>query len=291
MKAMAHIIAIANRKGGVGKTTTTISLGAALAERGARVLLVDLDSQQNLCASLGARPPKPGLADVLFTKAFLDVGELGEILVDAGGMAIAGGYGLSNLESQLRGYGIGWQHVLKTALTSESELFDFVLLDCNPSLDCLTTIALAAADEILVPVQTEFLAANQLSGIMAAVDDIRATFNPKLEVAGFLPTLFDVRTRHAVEVLMKISTEADRYGARLFHPIPRTIRMAEAAARGEPICKYAPKSTAALAYQAVAAELDRSHELDEMLSITASQNHLSAEMAKRWQGELLLHRG
>lgn len=254
---MARIIAIANRKGGVGKTTTAVSLGAALAERGKRVLLVDLDSQQSLCDSLRVRVPKPGLADVLFSQLLLGVGYLEEVFADVGNIAVVGGYDLDRTDAQLSSYGSGWEHALDLALGTASSRFDFVLLDCSPSLGCLTVNALTAADQLLVPVQTEFLAVSQLASILSAAERVRATTNPKLEVTGFLPTLFDVRTRHSVEVLMKISSEADRYRVRLFRPIPRTVRIAEAAARGKPVTQYAPRSDAAMAYAALAAEIER----------------------------------
>lgn len=254
---MARIIAIANRKGGVGKTTTAVSLGAALAGRGRRVLVVDLDSQQNLCVSLRVRAPKPGLGDVLFSQLLLGVGSLGDVLVEAGDFTIVGGFDLELTDAQMNCYGTGWEHALQMALEPESSRFDFVLLDCSPSLGCLTVNALTAADQVLVPVQTEFLAVSQLASIMAAVERVRATTNPRIGVAGFLPTLFDARTRHSVEVLMRISTEADRYRARVFRPIPRTVRVAEAAARGEPISRYAPRSDAAIAYESLAIELER----------------------------------
>jgi chromosome partitioning protein len=287
---MARIIAIANRKGGVGKTTTTVSLGAALAARGKRVVLVDLDSQQSLCASVRARPPKPGLADVIFTRVILDIGELQEVLVEVGDMAVAGGYGLEHAEAQLAYYGSGWENALKSVLEPESQFFDFMLLDCSPSLGCLTTIALTAADEVLVPVQTEFLAVKQLAGIMSVVEKIKSKLNPTLEVAGFLPTLFDIRTRHAMEVLMKVSTEADRYGVRLFQPIPRTVRMAEAAASGKPITTYSPQSVASMAYRALAAEIDRQDEPDNVVDLPAVVARFSA-LAERRQGEMALKRG
>ena len=252
---MARTVAIANHKGGVGKTTTTVSLGAALAERGQRVLLVDLDIQQNLCTSLRAPTPKPGLADVLFSIALLDAAELSEVLVHVWGMSVAGGYGLADAASQLNYYGRGSEKSLKLALAPQSHLFDFVLLDCGPSLNYLTISALVAAGEVLVPVQTEFLALTQLSSMMSTAQDIKARLNPELKVTGFVPTMYDRRTRHSLEVLEQIAALAYRYRVRAFKPIPKTIRMAEAAATGKPISIYAPESPAALAYNALAAEI------------------------------------
>jgi chromosome partitioning protein len=253
---MARIIAVANHKGGVGKTTTTLSLGAALAEKGNRVLLVDLDPQQDLCTSLGVPMPKPGLADVLSTAVLLETADLSDAFVDVGGMTVVGGYDLANAEEYLSYYqdsekALGW------ALVPQSHRFDFVLLDCGPSVSFFTVSALAAADELLVPIQTEFLALNQLPAIMSTVLDVRRRLNPRLRVAGFIPTLFDGRTRHALEIIEQIAVQAIRYQVRAFKPIPKTVRMAEAAAAGRPISQYAPQSSACLAYHALAEEFDR----------------------------------
>lgn len=282
---MARIIAVANRKGGVGKTTTTVSLGAALAARGKRVLLVDLDSQQSLCSSLKVEAGRPGLGDVLFSHFVVGVGNLQEVFVDVGSMAVAGGCDLAHIDAQLRYYGSGWEYALALTLGNESSLFDFVLLDCSPSLGCLTINALAAADEVLIPIQTEFLAVSQLAAILSTVDSVRESTNPNLEVAGFLPTLFDVRTRHSVDVLMKISTEAVRHGVRVFRPIPRTVRVAEAAASGKPISEFAPQSAAALSYDALAVAIERRHWTEDPLKSTMEE---SQALCERVAAETLL---
>lgn len=269
-ETVARIIAIANQKGGVGKTTTTISLGAALADMGRRVLLVDLDGQQSLCSALKIPKPKPGLADVLFSKVFFDRAELSEILVDAWKMTVAGGYGLANLDSPLSGYGSS-SAALKEVLAPHLHLFDFVLLDCGPSIHFLTTSGLVAAEEVLVPVQTEFLALEMLPGIMATVQDIRTRLNPRLRVSGFVPTMYDRRTRHSLAVLETIAVQANRYRVPAFKPIPRTIRIAEAAATGRPFTQYDPNSPAAHAYRALATEIDmRSKLKDTIVAPTAS---------------------
>jgi chromosome partitioning protein len=253
---MARVIAIANNKGGVGKTTTTVSLGAALAERERRVLLVDLDAQQNLCASVRAPRRRPGLADVLFTAVVFDTGELSEALVDACGMTVVGGYDLEYAETRLSHYSKS-ERALESALAPQLHRFDYVLIDCCPSVSYLTICALAAADEVLVPIQTEFLALNQLPGILSTVEDVRARLNPTLEVSGFVPTMYDGRTRHSLEVLEQITAQANLFGVRAFEPIPKTIQLAEATASGQPISTYAPKSPAALAYRSIADEIDR----------------------------------
>lgn len=254
---MAHVIAIANRKGGVGKTTTALNLGSVLAARGHRVLLVDLDSQQSLAQSLRVPIPKPGLADVLVMQFALGIGDLRGALTDVGGVTVAAGYDLPSIDVELCHYGAGWEWTLRLALEPELDGFDFVFLDCSPSLGSLTMNALAAADEVLVPVQTEFLAVSQLSATLSAVEQVRRSLNGGLRVAGFLPTLFDLRTRHAVEILMKISTQADRYRVRVFRPIPRTVKVPEASASGEALVHYAPRSSAGIAYEELATEIER----------------------------------
>jgi chromosome partitioning protein len=254
-RGSGRIIAVANRKGGVAKTTTTVNLGAALAESGWRVLLVDLDAQQDLCSALRVPLPRPGLGDVLLSTALYDRSAMSDAFVRLHGMTIAGGYGVSEAESQLALLG-RWESTLKLALAPHLRHFDFVLLDCAPSIHGLTTNALVAADEVLIPIQTEFLAANQLPAIMSAVDDIRVRLNPRLKVAGFLPTMYDGRSRHALGVIEHIALHAHLWGVRAFKPIPKAVRFAEASEAGLPITRYAPDSHLAAAYRALADDLD-----------------------------------
>ena len=252
----ATVIAIANRKGGVAKTTTTVNLGAALSERGRRVLLIDLDAQQDLCAALRVPIPRPGLGDALLSSAFFGTGDLSEAFVQSGGMTVAGGYGMAHAEHELALNG-RWEKALKQALEPHLRRFDYVLLDCAPSSSCLTTNALVAADHILVPIQTEFLAANQLPSIMSAVDDVRTRLNPKLTVLGFLPTMYDGRSRHALGVMEHIALQAHMWGVRAFRPIPRAVRLAEASEAGRSIQSFAEDSMPAQAYDMLADEVDR----------------------------------
>jgi len=253
----ARVVAIANRKGGVAKTTTAVNLGAALSARGRRVLLVDLDAQQDLCSALRVPMPRPGLADALLSIALFGSGNLSEAFVRAHGLTIAGGYGIAEAERELTLHKNA-SGALKRALAPHLSRFDFVLLDCAPSIHCLTASALAAARDVVVPIQTEFLAANQLPGIMSAIDDIRSKLNPGLKVAGFLPTMFDGRSRHALGVMEHIASQAHLWGVRAFKPIPKSVRFAEASSAGLPISRYAPESLAARAYESLAEEIDRS---------------------------------
>jgi chromosome partitioning protein len=170
-------------------------------------------------------------------------------------MTIAGGCGMAEAERQLVQHGHS-ENALKRALAPYLHRFDYVLLDCAPSLNYLTANALTAASEVLIPIQTEFLAANQLPSIMSAVDDIRSKFNPRLKVAGFLPTMYDGRTLHALGTMERIALQAHMWGVRAFRPIPKAIRLAEAAEAGRPVSQYAPDSLAARAYRALAAEME-----------------------------------
>jgi chromosome partitioning protein len=269
---MAYAMAIAHRKGGVGKTTTTISLGAALAARGRRVLLVDLDPQQNLSTSLKAPKKKPGLADVLSTAVLLETAELSDAFVDVCGMTVVGGYELASAENYLSFYKDA-EKALKWAIEPQLCQFDFVLMDCGPSMSFFTISALAAADALLVPVQTEFLALSQIPAIMSTVEDVRRRLNAGLEVSGFLPTMFDNRTRHALEVLEQIAVQANRFGTRGFKPVPKTVRMAEASSTGRPISTYAPSSPAALAYEDLAAQIELEWALRESPSLESVRSH------------------
>ncbi len=265
----AHVIAIANCKGGVAKTTTTVNLGAELANRGRKVLLVDLDAQQDLCATLKVRIPRPGLADVLLSTAFFGNGDLSEAFVAAHGMTVAGGYGIANAERELARFG-NCANALSRALEPYLPRFDYVLLDCAPSSNCLTTNALAAARDVLVPIQTEFLAANQLPSIMSVVDEVRSKLNARLKVCGFLPTMYDGRSNHALSVMEHIALQAHMWGVRAFQPIPRAVRLAEASEAGSPISGYAPESAPARAYDALAEEIDRGREMQVRLSVFGS---------------------
>jgi chromosome partitioning protein len=271
----ARVVAIANRKGGVAKTTTAVNLGAALSARGRRVLLVDLDAQQDLCSALRVSMPRPGLADALLSIALFGSGNLSEAFVRAHGLTIAGGYGMAEAERELTLHKDA-AGALKRALAPHLARFDFVLLDCAPSIHCLTASALAAARDVVVPIQTEFLAANQLPGIMSTIDDIRSKLNPGLKVAGFLPTMFDGRSRHALEVMEHIASQAHLWGVRAFKPIPKSVRFAEASSAGLPISRYAPESLAARAYESLAEEIDRSFVSQAALSALSLRHRAPA---------------
>lgn len=276
---IARVVAIANRKGGVAKTTTAVNLGAALSARGQRVLLVDLDPQQDLCSALRVAMPRPGLADAVLSIALFGSGNLAHAFVRAHGMTVAGGYGIAEAETELALHK-NREQALKRALAPHLPRFDFVILDCAPSIQCLTASALACAREVIVPVQTEFLAANQLPGIMSTIDDIRSRLNPALKVSGFLPTMFDARSRHALGVMEHIASQAHLWGVRAFKPIPKSVRFSEASGAGLPISGYAPDSLAARSYDVLAEELDRTYRSQSALAALSFYQRVPASVSR-----------
>jgi chromosome partitioning protein len=241
-------IAVANQKGGVAKTTTVVSLGAALAELGQRVLLVDLDAQACLTFSLGLDPDAVELSvhDVL----------LGRV---SAGMAIqhtSDGPDLLPATIELAGCEAmlltrtGREYTLRLALEEVRPSYDVILLDCAPSLGVLTINALTAADEVLVPLQCETLSHRGVGQLLDTVHDVQRLTNRDLQVMGVLPTLFDSRTTHAREVLADVSTS---YGLAVIEPpIAKSVRFAEAPASGRSILRTASRTPGAASYRALA---------------------------------------
>ena len=249
-------MAVANQKGGVAKTTTVHSLGYALAERGRRVLLVDLDPQACLTYSLGADPDSldRSLHDVLVRK----VKAADAIQRDVSGLE---GLDLLPATIDLAGSEVhlltrtGREHVLERALKPLAEDYDIVLIDCPPSLGVLTINGLTAASEVIVPLQCEALSHRGVGQLLETIDDVRAFANADLAVRGVIATMYDERTRHARAVLEDVR---ERYGLTILEPpIRKSIRFAEAPQRGMCILQHAPGSPGAEAYRAIAAQLDK----------------------------------
>jgi chromosome partitioning protein len=241
-------IAVANQKGGVAKTTTVASLGAALAELGQRVLLVDLDPQACLTFSLGLDPDTVQLSvhDVL----------LGRVATSMAIQSTADGPDLLPATIELAGceaqllMRTGREYTLRLALEEVRPSYDVVLLDCAPSLGVLTINALTAADDVLVPLQCETLSHRGVGQLLDTVHDVQRLTNRDLRVLGVLPTLFDSRTTHAREVLADIT---GRYGLDVIEPpIPKSVRFAEAPARGRSILRTASRTPGAAGYRALA---------------------------------------
>ncbi len=251
---MTTILAVANQKGGVAKTTTVASLGAALAELGQRVLMVDLDPQACLTFSLGIDPEDLELSvHQVLTQGI----EPTEVLVttEEGLDLLPATIELARAEADLLTR-TGREHVLKAALEAledADEVYDWVLLDCPPSLGVLTVAALTAAQGVLVPLQCETLSHRGVGQLLDTVHDVRRFTNRRLEVWGVLPTLFDGRTNHSRAVLENISETYEL--AVIEPPIPKTIKFAEAPAAGRSILATQRRSKGALAYREVAENL------------------------------------
>jgi len=246
---MTRIIAIANQKGGVAKTTTVASIGAALAELGQRVLLIDLDPQACLTFSLGLDPEtlEFSMHDVLLGRVSAS---MAVIKTDEGMSLLPATIDLAGTEAQLLTR-TGREFALRTALEDIATEYDTVLLDCSPSLGVLTINALTAAQEVLIPLQCETLSHRGVGQLLDTIADVRRITNRDLVVLGVLPTLFDSRTNHSRAVLSDINA---RYGLDILGPaIPRSIRFAEAPAVGRSVlASSGSRFRGAQAYRALA---------------------------------------
>ena len=251
---VARILALANQKGGVAKTTSAVSLAACLAERGERVLLVDLDAQACATFCLGWDPEdlERTCADVLIgdprlpARAAILVTDDGVDLLPASLALAAADQALANAP--------GREFVVRDALASLADDYDWIVLDCSPSLGIVTVNALTAADDVVIPLQCETLSHRGVGQLMETIADVQRLTNPRLRIAGILPTLFDGRTSHARAVLDDLPA---RYGVPVLRPISRSIRFAEAPATGRSILATAGRSAGARDYREVAAELLR----------------------------------
>jgi len=245
------VLAVANQKGGVAKTTSVASLGAAFAERGKRVLLVDLDAQACLTFSLGV---DPDAVETSVNEVVLGQAEISDAILECedGVDLVPAVIDLAGAEAQLLARP-GREFVLRTALESLDGRYDVVILDCSPSLGVLTLAALTAAHGLVVPMPCEMLSHRGVGQLLDTVRDVTRLLNPGLRVVGILPTLFDGRSSHAQAVLADVG---ERYGLPvLTPPIPKTIRFAEAPAVGRSILATARHSKGAEAYREVADSL------------------------------------
>ena len=251
---MAKTVAIVNQKGGVGKTTTCVNLSAALTEAGKRVLLCDFDPQANSTSGMGVdKTVSRGVYDVLLgaipaQEAVVST-RYGDVMPSNKALA---GAGIELIGMKDR------EFLLKNALAQVAERYDYIMIDCPPSLELLTLNALCAADTILVPVQGEYYALEGLSDLMNTVRMIRRSLNPRLELEGVLLTMFDGRTNLALQV----AEEVKHYfpGKVYATVIPRNVRLSEAPSHGKPITAYDRASRGSEAYTALAAEFLKKQE-------------------------------
>ena len=246
---MSKIIAIVNQKGGVGKTTTCVNLAAAVKAKGKRVLLCDFDPQANATSGMGVdKSVSNGVYDVLINgteteKAIVST-PYGDVLPSSKALA---GAGVEMIEMENR------QFLLKAALRQVVANYDYIFIDCPPSLELLTLNALCAANSLLVPVQGEYYALEGLSDLMNTVRIVRRSMNPSLDIEGVLLTMLDGRTNLGLQVVAQVKKH---FRGKVFATIvPRNVRLGEAPSHALPINRYDPRSTGAEAYRALAREV------------------------------------
>jgi chromosome partitioning protein len=260
------IVAIANQKGGVGKTTTAVNLGAALAEQGQRILLLDLDPQGNATSALGMQELEAeSLYDALLGGAAITDKILPTRLSHL--FLIPADLDLAGAEVEIARMSDHLTRLARTlSVLRTDQTFDFVLLDCPPSLGILMTNALAAADEILTPIQCEYFALEGLVKIVRVVEQVRDSgANPNVEIAGIVMTMFDSRTNLSGQVVAEVR---QHFGPRVYETVvPRTVRLSEAPSFGKTILEYDSKGSGAAAYRALAHEFLKRHR--EATSIAA----------------------
>ncbi len=248
----AHILAVANQKGGVGKSTTAVNLAACLGELGCKVLLIDLDPQGNATSGFGLNKNQ---RELCVYNALLEDTEIAAIIEPVeipGVFVVPATIQLAGAEIELVS-AMSRENRLKTVITSIVDDFQFIIVDCPPSLGLLTVNALTAADGLLIPIQCEFYALEGLSKLLDSMRLVKTHLNPELEVFGVVMTMFDSRTRLAQQVVDEVK---DFFGAKMFDAlIPRTVRLSEAPSFGQPVNLYDPSGKGALAYRSLAKEV------------------------------------
>jgi chromosome partitioning protein len=254
--SQGNIVAIANQKGGVGKSTTAINLGAGLALQGSSVLIVDLDPQGNTSSGLGI---DRGSIDLSMYDILVDGVAASDVLEPTSVHdlhVIPATIELAGAEIELVSM-FSREQRLKNALADVKDDYDFVLIDCPPSLGLLTINGLAAADEVLIPIQCEYYALEGVSQLTRNISLVKSSLNPQLEVEGVVLTMFDGRTTLSSDVVAQVR---EHFGETAYKTvIPRTVRLSEAPSYGEPIEAYDPMSRGAIAYRELAREFRRRH--------------------------------
>ncbi|MGY9079846.1 MAG: ParA family protein [Candidatus Nanopelagicales bacterium] len=249
----ARVISMVNQKGGVGKTTSTVSLGAALAGYGRKVLLVDFDPQGALSVALGMNPNEMDLS--IYNLLTQSDCHIGDVIVNTrvpGLDLVPSNIDLSAAEVQLVSE-VGREYALQRVLAPIIEDYDIVLIDCQPSLGLLTLNALTASTEVIIPMETEYFALRGVALLKDTIDKVVSRLNPQLRIVGVLPTMYDPRTLHGREVLQSVT---GAFGDTVFSTtINRTVKFPDSAVAGEPITTFAPTSSGAQAYRRLAREV------------------------------------
>ena len=249
----ARVISMVNQKGGVGKTTSTVSLGAALAGYGRKVLLVDFDPQGALSVALGMNPNEMDLS--IYNLLTQSDCHIGDVIVNTrvpGLDLVPSNIDLSAAEVQLVSE-VGREYALQRVLAPIIEDYDIVLIDCQPSLGLLTLNALTASTEVIIPMETEYFALRGVALLKDTIDKVVSRLNPQLRIVGVLPTMYDPRTLHGREVLQSVT---GAFGDTVFSTtINRTVKFPDSAVAGEPITTFAPTSSGAQAYRRLACEV------------------------------------
>ena len=252
--AVGSIIAIANQKGGVGKTTTAVNLAVALAQCGQRILLIDLDPQGNATSGLTSDPVKSGSMSGTIYDSLVNRTPLGQVIRELRPLLHLAPSSTDLVGAEIELATIeGRERRLKTELEAESAKYNYVLIDTPPSLGLLTLNALVAADSVLVPMQCEYYALEGLSSLLAIIRRVNAVLNPQLELMGVVLTMFDPRNRLSHEISLEVNKH---FPERVFQSvIPRNVRISESPSHGLAVIEYDPKSVGAEAYRLLALEL------------------------------------
>ena len=249
---MGKIIALANQKGGVGKTTTAINLSSCLAENGKKVLLVDIDPQGNATSGVGI--VKQNLENTIY-ELFLGECTISECLTQSvveNLNVLPSNVNLSGAEIDLIGVD-GREFILKETLEMVRDLYEYIIIDCPPSLNILTVNAMAAADSVIVPIQCEYYALEGLSQLIHTINLVQDRLNPDLEIEGVVFTMYDARTNLSLQVVENVKNNLDQNIYKTI--IPRNVRLAEAPSYGMPITRYDKRSTGAESYRRLAEEV------------------------------------
>ncbi|MEZ4524272.1 MAG: ParA family protein [Thermomicrobiales bacterium] len=279
---MTRVVAVANQKGGVGKTTTTVNVAAWLADSGANVLVIDLDPQGNLTSTLGI--DRAAVADSSYELLVgeADIAEVTLPEVRPGLDLIAARPDLAGAEVELAALDRK-ESQLQRSMSAQAVYYDVIMIDCPPSLGLLTINALSASSDVIIPIQCEYLALEGLMQMTNSIDLVRRRINPDLEILGVVMTMFDARTRLAADVVENVR---EHFSGHSFEAIiPRSVRLAEAPSYGQTIVEYAPDSSGALAYRKLAHEVAARLGLsDSIREIDQSASSLEIETVSSGNG-------